>query len=423
MRKEHIIEKSIAFPQAFKILPIVDGRPEERGTWAAYPNDESTIFWIDTSHTEAQKFYFEQLKNEEMYKMSKELTVAEDRTIKSMIAENMKAIKSILPKHITPERFARIAYTAIVSNPILARCSQLSLINAIIESSILGLEIGGSMHEASLIPFKNNKTNPATYDATLVVEYPGLIKLAKNTGDVRNISAHPVFANDQFRYNYGINQDLVHIPTTGIKGDLINAYCIIWYINGGIDFEVVGPHEAEAAKNKSATKFKKDSPWNQEENIPAMWVKTAIRRIMKRVPKAAEQRFIQVDGMSGSDMGHLKDNSGIVNITVDDLHSISIDDEKKTPQSEKKQTGKSKANQDDSAETAENKPVADQSVEASELPKEVRQAIYLAAQFPEIFAQAIQYLRIDNSISVGEYAPKTAAAVCQKISELVDSQN
>jgi len=410
MRKEHIIEKSIAFPQAFKILPIVNGRPEERGTWAAYPNDESTIFWIDTSHTEAQKFYFEQLKNEEMYKMSKELTVTEDRTIKSMIAENMKAIKSILPKHITPERFARIAYTAIVSKPALARCTQLSLINAIIESSILGLEIGGAMHEASLIPFKNGTTN--THEATLIIEFSGLIKLAKNTGEVKNISAHPVFENDQFRYNYGINQDLVHVPTEGEKGELKNAYCIIWYINGGVDFEVVGPYEAEAAKNKSAAKYKKDSPWNQKENIPAMWVKTAIRRIMKRVPKAAEQRFIQVDGMSGSDMGHLKDNAGIVNITVDDFHSISIDDEKK-------QTGKSKANQDDSAETAENKPVA----EPSELPKEVKQAIYLAAQFPEIFAQAIQYLRIDKSISVEKYEPKTAAAVCQKISELVDSQN
>ncbi len=63
MRKEHLLERAAIFPQAFKVLPIVDGKPEEQGTWAAYQNDESTLIWVDTSHPEAQIFYFKQIKN------------------------------------------------------------------------------------------------------------------------------------------------------------------------------------------------------------------------------------------------------------------------------------------------------------------------------------------------------------------------
>ncbi len=409
MRKEYLVEKAAIFPQVFMVLPITDGRPEGPGPWAAYPNDEATLIWINTSHPEAQKFYSEQLKNEEIYKMSKELTVNEDKTIKSMIAANMKAIKSILPKHITPERFARIAYTSIVTNPKLARCSQMSLINAVIESSTIGLEIGGAMKEACLIPFKNSKTN--TYEATLVIEYPGLIKLAKNTGEVKNISAHPVFGNDEFRYNYGLNPDLIHIPSSDQqRGDLTHAYCIIWYINGGVDFEVIGPPEAETAKGKSATKFKKDSPWNQEENVPAMWVKTSIRRIMKRVPKAAEQRFIQVDGMSGAEMNHVGDNQDIINLSPDDFYSVGLNNEnsgdqgsKNSPKTKSKPKEKQKAKE-----------------QLEELSKDVKNAIYLADNFPGDFKEACKLCKV--IVPVGEFNNETAIKVCAKVGELVDKQ-
>lgn len=395
MKKEFMIEKAAVFPHVFMVLPIVDGKPMDRGTWAAYPNDESTIIWVDTSHPEAQKFYFEQIKIEEEYRMSRELTVNEDRTIKNLVAANMKAIKSILPKHLTPERFARIAYTSIVSNPKLARCSQLSLINAIIESSTLGLEIGGAMREAALIPFGN--------EATLVIEYPGLIKLAKNTGEVKNISAHPVFEKDEFRYNYGLNPDLVHTPFNWKpKGELIYAYCIIWYVNGGVDFEVIGRAEADAAKNKSAAKNRNDSPWNQEDNVPSMWVKTAIRRIMKRVPKAAEQRHIQVDGISGADMDHVKQGDSIIDLSPDDFHSIGLKDESR------------------SEKNTVSKKTKEQGVKPSDLSKDVKQVVYLAEHFPIEYQQAMEELKF--TCSPEDLGNDNAVKVFQRVTELVDAQ-
>jgi recombination protein RecT len=411
MEKENLIEKAAIFPHVFKVLPIVDGKPLEKGTWAAYQNDESTIIWVNTSHNEAQKFYFEQLKNEEVYKMSKELTVNEDKIIKNLVAANMKAIKSILPKHITPERFARIAYTSIVSNPMLARCSQLSLINTIIEASTLGLEIGGAMREASLIPFKNNTAK--TYEATLVVEYPGLIKLAKNTGEIQNISAHPVFENDDFRYNYGLHPDLIHVPSSGgEKGKLTYAYCIIWYINGGVDFEVVSSFEADLAKNKSAAKYKKDSPWNQEDNVPAMWVKTAIRRIMKRVPKASEQRFIKVDEMSGASMSHINPDSDIIDISIEDFHSINLSDGN--------DQDKNHSNQDPGKQN--NKQKKSQPNKNPKLLKEVKNVMYLSEEYPVEFGKAVQILKIDTALPIAQYKKETAIAVYKKVNELMDQE-
>lgn len=413
MKKDHLIQKAALFPQVFMVLPIVEGKPTERGTWAAYPNDESTTIWVNTSHVEAQKFYAEQIKMEEEYKMSKELTVQEDRTIKSMIAANMKAIKSILPKHLTPERFARIAYTSIVSNPKLARCTQLSLINVIIESSTLGLEIGGAMQEAALIPFKNNKTNPPTYEATLVPEYPGLIKLAKNTGDVKSITAHPVFSNDEFRYNYGLNPDLVHVPADTDRGELCNAYCIIWYMNGGVDFEVIDQKEADRAKAASAAKYQKDSPWNQKDNIPAMWTKTAIRRLMKRVPKSAEKRIFH-DDLSGSEMTHISADANIINLSPDDFHSFSMTDEpegsKEPPKDAEKKKEKKKAE-------PKREPPKDKKP-SQEPSKAVKQAMFLKDNFPDEFKQAVEDLGLNGKI----VDDKTAESICQKVDELVNER-
>lgn len=52
-----MLAKARYFPQAFKLMPADMGKPEEAGTWAKYPFDESTILWIDTSHKEALSWY------------------------------------------------------------------------------------------------------------------------------------------------------------------------------------------------------------------------------------------------------------------------------------------------------------------------------------------------------------------------------
>lgn len=285
--KEFILDKANEFPQAFKVLPI--GRePQERGTWAQYEFDGVVSLWVNTSHNETLKFFREHFQKQKGKTMSKALTVQEEKQVKTLLANNITAIKSVLPNHLTPEKMLRMAYTAIVRTPEVGRCNQLSLFNCVLEASSLGLEIGGPLSLAHILPFKG--------EATLVVDYKGLISLAYNSPVVKSFSAHPVYQNDQFEYWYGLNKDLRHIPKRSNRGALYAAYAIVEFKTGGSDFEVVFEEDAEYAKSKSPAKNSDKSPWNKNDEVWNMWVKTAVRKLMKRIPKSTKlQRALDVD--------------------------------------------------------------------------------------------------------------------------------
>lgn len=77
-----------------------------------------------------------------------------------------------LPKYITPDKFVSIALTAINSNPELAKCTQTSILAAMMNSAQLVLEFNIPFGEAYLIPYKDRKTNTVTDN--FQVGYQGL---------------------------------------------------------------------------------------------------------------------------------------------------------------------------------------------------------------------------------------------------------
>ena len=83
--------------------------------------------------------------------MSENKAVTTQDPIFQMLAKYKPAIASVLPRHLTPERMLRIAHTSINKVPKLKSCTPISLLNAVIEISILGLEVGRTAH---IIPFK-----------------------------------------------------------------------------------------------------------------------------------------------------------------------------------------------------------------------------------------------------------------------------
>ena len=98
---------------------------------------------------------------------------------KSMsIAELIKAmepeIKRALPSAITPERFTRMALSALNNTPKLRECTQISFLAALMNAAQLGLEPNTVLGEAYLIPFKNK----GVMECQFQVGYRGLINLA-----------------------------------------------------------------------------------------------------------------------------------------------------------------------------------------------------------------------------------------------------
>jgi recombination protein RecT len=129
--------------------------------------------------------------------------------IKRELADNFPAIKSIAPKHMTPERLARITLTAISRTPKLAECTPASIVGAVMNCATLGLEPNLIGH-AYLVPFWNGKTG--TMECQFQIGYKGFIDLIRRTGDVSKIYAETVYENDLFVYIKGEDKRLLHIP-------------------------------------------------------------------------------------------------------------------------------------------------------------------------------------------------------------------
>lgn len=205
-------------------------------------------------------------------------------TIESMLKKHGPEIALALPKHVTPERLLRIALSEVRRNPRLAQCSAASLLGAIFTCAQLGLEPGGALGHAFLIPYRD--------ECQFQIGYKGMIELARRSGQIQSISARCVYANDQFDYSFGLHEDLTHRPATGERGELTHAYAVARLMDGGIQFEVMDLYELEAVRDGSqgyqtAIKYnKKDSPWIS--SFDEMCRKTVIRRMFKYLPVSVE---------------------------------------------------------------------------------------------------------------------------------------
>lgn len=399
--KAMLLEAAAEYPNAFRILPS-DDRPEDHGTWAPYEFDGTVSIWVNTSHHEAIDMYRNIFHQKKEKYMAKELTLQEQGTVKTLLKNNMQAIKSVLPKHLTPERMLRVAYTTIVQNPELGRCNQLSLINGVIGASVIGLEIGGPLGLAHLIPYKG--------EATLIIDYKGLIELMYKSPLVKNVSAQPVYENDDFRYAYGTNPYIEHRPYDGgDRGQLIYGYCIVFFANGGYEFEVVNRQDAMAAKEHSMAKGSKYSPWNTADEW-AMWVKTAVRKISKRIPKSPElQRALNVDTAA--------DEGQDVRDVIEADFEIKADD----PAPKKEQT-------DQQTDIGPDPPNGENQTEpAGDLSPEDRKSLanleWIRGEFSSHWRKAMN----DNGLPADATALEVVAAgmakkVDQKINELIDSE-
>lgn len=204
-------------------------------------------------------------------------------SVTDLLKNNMRAIQSCLPKHMTPERMCRIAVQTISKSKQLQRCSPQSLVAAIVEASSLGLEID-VRGQAYLVPYGTT--------VTLIPGYKGLMDLAYRSGRVANIYAETVCENDEFTFRLGLSPTLEHTPNLEDRGDLRAVYAVARLKEADPVFVVLGKSEVE--KVRKSSKASGDGPWKTWEE--EMWKKTAIRRLCKYLPLSPEmQRAVAID--------------------------------------------------------------------------------------------------------------------------------
>jgi recombination protein RecT len=234
---------------------------------------------------------------------TRQVTTTKPRDIAAMLETDTvrKRIALSLPKHLTPERFTRIAIMAVQRTPKLLECTPESLLECLYRLSAMGLEPNG--RDAHLIPFNQSAYGgrQACVLCTLIVDYKGMVQLVRRSGEVKHMHATAVYDCDQFSFSYGTNHHLRHIPAMTRPEDaaIICAYSYVELTNGGEDFEVMPMEDIITIRDRSqgyktAAKYAKqdnkpiNSPW--ETDLPAMAAKTAIRRHSKTLPLSPDIR-------------------------------------------------------------------------------------------------------------------------------------
>lgn len=237
--------------------------------------------------------------------------------IKKELAENFPAIKSLVPKHMTPERLARITLTAISRTPKLAECTAASIVGAVMNCATLGLEPNLIGH-AYLVPFYNN----GTMECQFQIGYKGQIDLIRRTGDVAKIYAETVYENDLFVYIKGEDKRLVHVPFDMLRllenfipdkngsfmdlmiaeaiaeiksrdpkdqGRAVRHYAAYRLKDGSFDFTTMTVEQSLLHANKfskSKRNGKLTGPW--VDHFDSMCKKTCIKEMAKYMPISIE---------------------------------------------------------------------------------------------------------------------------------------
>jgi recombination protein RecT len=192
----------------------------------------------------------------------------------------LKQIQAALPSHMTADRMARVALTAINKTPKLAQCTQESFFLALMTCSQLGLEPDGRL--AHLIPYGNQ--------CQLIIDYKGLVDLAYRSKQVTAIHAEVIYEGDEFEYSLG--EVTKHVPWSWRQGEkpaergkVLGAFCIIKMIDAE-KHEVMTLDDIEAIRKRS--KSGGSGPWVTDWNEMAK--KTVFKRASKWVPLSPEVR-------------------------------------------------------------------------------------------------------------------------------------
>lgn len=196
-------------------------------------------------------------------------------TIRHYLERMTPEIQRALPRHMDADRLTRIAMTTIRQTPKLLDCNVQSLLAAVIQSAQLGLE-PNILGQAYIIPYGK--------EAQFIIGYRGMIDLARRSGHIESIYAHPVFDQDDFDYEYGLDPKLRHKPAVGDRGHFIGAYGVAKFKDGGYHFEFMP--KAEIDKRRTRSKASGNGPWVTD--YEEMACKTVIRHMFKYLPISIE---------------------------------------------------------------------------------------------------------------------------------------
>jgi recombination protein RecT len=220
-----------------------------------------------------------------------------DNTPGALIKTYSSSFASVLPTHVKPETWVRLAQGALKKGKRLPNgtfeLEQAAANNpgvflaALLDAARLGLEPGTESYYLTPRKVKGQ------LEILGIVGYQGYVELMYRAGAVSSVVVDVVRANDEYRYRRGIDETPVHtyapFAREAVRGKIIGVYAYARMKDGAISQVVeLNQDDIDRIKAVNPAAGSDYSPWVKWE--AAMWMKSAARQLRKWVPTSAEFR-------------------------------------------------------------------------------------------------------------------------------------
>lgn len=204
--------------------------------------------------------------------------------IKASLDRELVPVQSLLPAHVSFERFTNAAAVAIANSEDLKVADGQSIINSLVACAKDGLIPDG--REAALVIFKK-KT--ASGDWTKVAQYmpmiDGVLKRARQSGEISVIATRVVYENDTFRvWLDDEGEHVLYEPSLGDRGAMRGAFAYAKMKTGELQYEWLNIEDIN--KVRAASKSSDKGPW--VDWYESMARKSAAHRLCRRLPNNSE---------------------------------------------------------------------------------------------------------------------------------------
>lgn len=194
-------------------------------------------------------------------------------------------------KHV--DRFIRVVMTAVQSNLALLEAERTSFYAACMKCAQDGLLPDGKQAVLKIYKTKVKTAEGETWVQAVQYEpmTDGLMVKLRNSGEIVGApKVHPWYEHDDFDYQLGDDEKIVHRPAINKpRGRLMGAYSIVKLKSGDTSREIMSIEEIDEIMRRTKSKDKDGNiygPWKTDK--PEMARKTVFKRHVKRLPRSTD---------------------------------------------------------------------------------------------------------------------------------------
>ena len=177
-------------------------------------------------------------------------------------------------------------------NPFLQKCTQVSVLRAVINLAQVGLTLNPISKLAYLVPRYNRSINQL--ECVLEPDYRGLVKLLTDSGSVKSVAVNIIYQGDDAEVDMATEQKVIkHVPyflTGRAKGEVVAVYSLAVLPDGSRHFEAMSIGDIDEIRDRSES-YK---AYAAGKTPTCIWVtdkgemcrKTVLKRHTKYLPKS-----------------------------------------------------------------------------------------------------------------------------------------